>query len=86
MVYSIGGPYHKLIAAVIYGFRDKLDCLSQNTRLGWKGLPGTNTLTKFNRTDHISHLCRKATVLSCQRCLINPGVEIINNNEICSRI
>ncbi len=29
----------KLITAVIYGFRNKLECLSLNTRLGWKGLP-----------------------------------------------
>ncbi len=34
----------KLITAVIYGFRNKLECLSLNTRLGWKGLPGTNTM------------------------------------------
>jgi hypothetical protein len=33
----------KHITAVIYGFRNKLECLSLNTRLGWKGLPGTNT-------------------------------------------
>ena len=32
----------KYIMAVIYGFRNKLECLSLNTRLGWKGLPGTN--------------------------------------------
>ncbi len=34
----------KLITAVIYGFCDKLKCLTLNTRLGWKGLPGTNKL------------------------------------------
>jgi hypothetical protein len=28
----------KLITAVINGFRNKLECLSLNTRLGWKGL------------------------------------------------
>ncbi len=28
-----------------------------------------------NRTAHIRHLCRKTTVLSCHRCLINTGVE-----------
>jgi hypothetical protein len=33
----------KLITAVIYGFRNKLECLSLNIRLGWKGLPGANT-------------------------------------------
>ncbi len=31
----------KLFTAVIYGFRTKLERLSLNTRLGWKGLPGT---------------------------------------------
>jgi hypothetical protein len=37
----------KLITAVIYGFRSKLECLSLNTRLGWKGLQGTNTLAYY---------------------------------------
>ncbi len=37
----------KLIVAVIYGFRNKLPCLTLNTRLGWKGLPGTNTLAYY---------------------------------------
>jgi len=37
----------KLIKAVIYGFHNKLECLSLNTRLGWKGLPGTNTQTYY---------------------------------------
>jgi hypothetical protein len=32
----------KLITAVIYGFHNKLECLSLNTRL--KGFCGTNTL------------------------------------------
>jgi hypothetical protein len=31
------GP-EKLMTAVIYGFRNKLERLSSNTRLGWKGL------------------------------------------------
>jgi hypothetical protein len=39
----------KLITAVIYGFRNKLECLSFNTRLAWKGLPGTNTLAYYGR-------------------------------------
>ncbi len=34
----------KHISAVINGFRNKLEHLYLNTRLGWKGLPGTNTL------------------------------------------
>ncbi len=37
----------KLITAVIYGFRNKLECLSLNTRLGCKGLPRTNTLACY---------------------------------------
>ena len=37
----------KLITAIIYGFRDMLEFLSTNTRLGWKGLPGTNTLSYY---------------------------------------
>jgi hypothetical protein len=37
----------KLITDVIYGFRNKLECLSLNTRLGWRGLPGTNTLAYY---------------------------------------
>ncbi len=32
-----------------------------------------------NRRAHIRHQCRKATVLSCHRCLINTGVEKMNN-------
>jgi hypothetical protein len=35
----------KLMTALIYGFRNKLECLSLN--LGWKGLPGTNTLAYY---------------------------------------
>ncbi len=37
----------KRITAVIYGFRNKLECLSLNNRLGWKGLLGTNTLAYY---------------------------------------
>jgi hypothetical protein len=37
----------KLIMAIIYSFHNKLERLSQNTRLGWKGLPGTNTLASY---------------------------------------
>ncbi len=37
----------KLITAVRYGFRNKLEHLSLNTRLGWKGLPETNTLAYY---------------------------------------
>ncbi len=32
-----------------------------------------------NGTSHIRHQCRKTTVLSCHRCLINTGVEKMNN-------
>jgi hypothetical protein len=37
----------KRITAVIYGLRNKLECLSLNIRLGGKGLPGTNTLAYY---------------------------------------
>jgi hypothetical protein len=37
----------KHITAVIYGLGNKLECLPINTRLGWKGLPGTNTLAYY---------------------------------------
>jgi hypothetical protein len=39
-----GAGIIKFITAVIYGFRYKLECFFLNNRLGWKGLPGTNTL------------------------------------------
>jgi len=39
-------PY-KTFTVVIYIFYNKLECLSLNTRLGWKGLPGTNTLAYY---------------------------------------
>jgi hypothetical protein len=37
---------------------------------------------KYNcyKTKHFKHLCRKTVVLSCHRCLINTGVEQINNS------
>jgi hypothetical protein len=46
-------------------------------------LTGTNTLAYFprmesNRRAHIRHQCKKTTVLSCHRCLINSGVEKMN--------
>ncbi len=37
----------KLITAVIYCFHNKLEWSTLNTRLGWKGLPGTNTLDYY---------------------------------------
>ncbi len=47
----------KLITAVIYGFRNKLKCLSLNTKLGWKAFPGTNTLAYYrNHTVLISFM------------------------------
>jgi hypothetical protein len=33
----------------------------------------------FNGTVHNRHQCRETTVLGCHRCLINTGVENINN-------
>ena len=37
----------KLITVLMYGFCNKLEGLSLNTRLGWKGLPGANTLVYY---------------------------------------
>ncbi len=37
----------KLINSIIYGFCNTLECLSLNTILGWRGLPGTNTLAYY---------------------------------------
>ncbi len=43
-----------------------------------------NKLGRFsqlgNRTAHIRHQCRKTTLLSCHRCLINTGVEKMSYN------
>jgi hypothetical protein len=49
---SPGACIIKLITAVIYGFRNKLQFLSLNTRLSWKGFPGTNTLA-YNRNSKL---------------------------------
>jgi hypothetical protein len=38
-----------------------------------------SNITARNRTARIRHWCRKTTVLSCQRCLINTGIEKVNN-------
>ncbi len=43
----LGACIIKLITAVIYGFRNKLECLSLNTRLVWKGLPGAKNLAYY---------------------------------------
>ncbi len=47
MEYKPGAFIIKYITAVIYGSYNKLECLSLNTRLGWKGLPGANTLAYY---------------------------------------
>jgi hypothetical protein len=44
---TFGACIIKRIMAVIYSFRNKLERLSLNTRLGWKGLPRTNTLAYY---------------------------------------
>ncbi len=46
----------KLFTAVIYGFRNKLGCLSLNTRLGWEGLPRTNTVAYYGNRKLISFM------------------------------
>jgi len=47
MIQALGGSIIKLITAVIYGFCNKIECLSINTKLCWKGLPGSNTLAYY---------------------------------------
>ncbi len=42
-----GACFIKPITAVIYSFHNKLKCLSVNTKLFWKGLPGTNVLAHY---------------------------------------
>ncbi len=47
----------------------------------------TNFLLAFvcnncNRRAHIRHQCIKTTVLSCHRCLINTGIDKLNNIKI----
>jgi hypothetical protein len=37
----------KRITALIYGFRNKHECLTFYTRLGMKGLAGANTLAYY---------------------------------------
>jgi hypothetical protein len=46
MIQAPGPCIIKPITTVIYGFRNKLQCFSLNTKLGWKwkGLQGANTL------------------------------------------
>jgi hypothetical protein len=50
IVQAPGTGIIKLIAAVIYGFRNKQECLSLKIRLGWKGLPGTNTIAYYRNS------------------------------------
>jgi hypothetical protein len=40
----------------------------------------SNLKDRENRTEHIRQQCRKTTVLSCHRCLINTGIVKMNNN------
>ncbi len=47
IVQAPGACTIKLITAVVYGFRNKLECLPLTTRLGWKGLPGTNAKANY---------------------------------------
>jgi hypothetical protein len=41
------GLYHKTYYGRNLQFRNKLECLSLNTRLGWKGLPRAKTLAHY---------------------------------------
>ncbi len=44
---TTGACIIKLITAIFSSFHNKLERLSLNTRLGWRGLPGTNTLAYY---------------------------------------
>jgi hypothetical protein len=46
------GLYHKTYEVVIYGFRNKLECLFLNARLGLTRLPGTNTLACYGNCNY----------------------------------
>jgi hypothetical protein len=59
----------------------------ETEQTGEENLPGVTVIKKKfpsslmmrpNRTACITHQCRKMTVLSCHRCLINTGVEKMN--------
>jgi hypothetical protein len=51
MIQAPGANVIKLFMAVIYSFSNEFECLSVNTSIGWKGLPGTSTLAYYgNRT------------------------------------
>ncbi len=45
-----GAFFIKLITVIIYGFCNKLECFTLHSRLGWKGLPWTNTLAYYVRS------------------------------------
>jgi hypothetical protein len=47
MKLTLGACIIKFITTVNYSFRNKLWCLTLNTKLDWKGLPGTNTLAFY---------------------------------------
>jgi hypothetical protein len=76
----------KLIMAVIYGFRCKLDCLSLNTRLGWKACQG-QTLKLITETVNYGHNKFYDTASNdCKRfinscfCERKPRIIILNKN------
>jgi hypothetical protein len=47
MFHNMEPVSQNFFTAVIYGFHNKLECLSLKTRLGWKRSPGTNTLAYY---------------------------------------
>jgi hypothetical protein len=65
--HSDNGLHYKQVKSIIY--------TSSSITLA---LAFTN-IKAANKTAHISHLCRKTTALRCHRCLINTGVEKMNN-------
>ena len=68
----------KLFRVTIYKCSNGL--LLQAQVCPWPNHSGDTLLS--NRTTRIGHQCRKTTVLSCCRCLINTGDEKMNNFKI----
>ncbi len=79
-------------------FRNKLECLSLNTRLGWKGLPRTNTIAYYRnyKLVIISHLIQEniyVYIVSnlCQSCPLKDKFKsdvfpIVTSWQICTTV
>ncbi len=79
----------KRITALIYGFRNKLEHLSLNTKLGWKVLPGINTLAYYGNSRISSYvefilICKLDLFRAQTKKYINKIVKI--SKRVTSRI